>query len=180
VAHECVEGRSLHVPAEGNIVEIVRADGSPAPAGEQGDVLVTSLHNTATPLIRYRVGDEAIAPAETPCDCGRGLPLFGRVAGRTDDFIRTASGTLVSPSEAVAAVEPGANSVIDFQVVQRADARLEILVVQRDTATAASDRERIADILHRLVQPTERPHVKRVESIALTPGGKLRTLVRER
>src|SRR6185503_18889922 len=41
VAHECVEAGSMHVPAEGIVVEIVREDGSPAGPGETGDVLVT-------------------------------------------------------------------------------------------------------------------------------------------
>jgi phenylacetate-CoA ligase len=179
VAHECVEAGSLHVPAEGIVAEIVRADGSPAAPGEIGDVLITSLHNTATPLMRYRVGDRAVAPADAPCGCGRGLPVFGRVVGRAHDFLRTASGTLVSPAQAVEAVAPGANGVIDFQVVQRADGRLNVLVVHRDSPTAAADRERIVSTLERLVHPPERPTIERVDHIPLTPGGKLRTLVSE-
>jgi phenylacetate-CoA ligase len=179
VAHECVEGGSLHVPAEGIVAEIVRADGSPARPGEMGDVLITSLHNTATPLIRYRVGDQAV-PATGVCGCGRGLPLFGRVVGRTKDFLRTASGAVVSPAQAVEAAGLGASSVIDFQVVQGADDRLRIFVVQRDSPSAESDRDQIASSLNDLVRPPERPRIERVDHIALTPGGKLRTLVSER
>lgn len=180
VAHECVEGGSLHVPAEGIVTEIIRADGSPAGPGEMGDVLITSLHNTATPLIRYRVGDQAIAPAEGPCRCGRGLPVFGRVVGRTHDFLRTASGSLLSPAQAVEVAALGSTSVIDFQVVQAADDRLRIFVVQRDTPSADIDRQELADRFDRLVQPPDRPQIERVDHIALTPGGKLRTLVSER
>ncbi len=179
VAHECVEAGSLHVPAEGIVVEIVRDDGSPAAAGETGDVLVTLLHNTATPLIRYRVGDRAVAPSDRPCACGRGLPVFGRVAGRSRDFLRTAAGTLISPGEAVAAAAPGENSIIDFQVVQAKDRRLRIHVVQRDGDTAEADRDRLVATFERLVEPPERPSIERVDHIVLTPGGKLRTLVVE-
>ena len=177
VAHECVEGRSLHVPAEGVVAEIVRTDGSPAAPGEVGDVLVTSLHNTATPLIRYRIGDRAAAPDGAPCRCGRGLPVFGRVVGRSADLLRGASGAVITPADAVAAVAPGTNSIVDFQVAQAGDGRLSVLVVQRESADAAADRVRVAEVLQRLVQPPERPTVERVESIPLTPGGKLRTLV---
>lgn len=179
VAHECVEAGSLHVPAEGIVTEIVRPDGTPAAAGEVGDVLITSLHNTATPLIRYRIGDRAVAASEAPCACGRGLPVFGAVVGRTNDVLRTSSGTLVTPAQAVEAVAPGSNSVIDFQVVQGADARLAIRVVQRDSPTADSDRERLVAVFEGLVQPPARPTVERVDHIPLTPGGKLRTLVSE-
>jgi phenylacetate-CoA ligase len=179
VAHECVEAGSLHVPAEGIVAEIVRADGSPAAPGEIGDVLITSLHNTATPLIRYRVGDRARAPGDASCRCGRGLAVFGKVTGRTNDFLRTASGSLVSPAQAVEAVAPGTNTVIDFQVVQSASGALTIFVVQRDAPEAGADRERIVSTFERLVQPAERPRIERVDHIALTPGGKLRTLVAE-
>jgi phenylacetate-CoA ligase len=179
VAHECVEGGSLHVPAEGIVAEIVGPDGKPVAPGEIGDVLITSLHNTATPLIRYRVGDRAIAPLRLPCSCGRGLPLFGRVVGRTHDLLRTRSGVLLTPAQVVEAVNPGTDSLIDFQVVQDAEGRLRIFVVQRDSLTAESDRDRIATILERLVQPPERPRVERVDHIALTPGGKSRTLMAE-
>jgi phenylacetate-CoA ligase len=179
VAHECPEAGSLHVPAEGIVAEIVRPDGSPVAPGEMGEVLVTSLRNPATPLIRYRVGDRAIAPAGPDCGCGRGLPVFGTVAGRTRDFLRTATGELVGAHEAVEAVGPGTNSVIDFQVIQRGDRRLTILAVQRDVSSAEADRERIAEVFEELVGPPERPHVERVDSIALTPGGKLRTIVSE-
>ena len=179
VAHECVEGRTLHVPAEGIIVEIVRPGGSPAAPGEVGDVVITTLHNTATPLIRYRVGDRAIAPDDRPCACGRGLPVFGRVVGRANDVLLTVGGGLITPAQAVDAVSPGTNSIVDFQVVQHADAALHIRVVQRDQPSAAADRDKIALIFDQLVQPPTPAVVERVDHIPLTPGGKLRTLVRE-
>lgn len=180
VAHECVEERSLHVPAEGMIVEIVKPDGTPAGPGETGDVIISCLHNTATPLIRYRIGDRAVAPESAECACGRGLPVFGRVAGRTKDFLRKGGGGWLSPGEAVDAVAPGDNSVIDFQVVQKADRTLDIVVMQRDTPSADADRAAIVATLDRIVEPPQTPTIRRVDHIPLTPGGKLRTLVSER
>jgi phenylacetate-CoA ligase len=180
VAHECVEARSLHVPGEGLVVEVVRGDGSAAAPGEIGDVLLTTLHNTATPLIRYRVGDRAVAAADAPCACGRGLPVFGRVVGRHSDCLVTADGALVTPAQAVAAVAPGTNSIVDFQVVQDRDGRLRISVVQRDADSAAQDRRMITEVFDRLVRPSVTPVIERVSHIPLTPGGKLRTLVTTR
>jgi phenylacetate-CoA ligase len=177
VAHECLEGRSLHVPAEGLIAEIVRPDGTRAAPGETGEVLLTALRNHATPLIRYRVGDRAVAPASERCTCGRGLPVFGTVTGRSRDFLKTPSGTVIGPRQAADALAAVMDSVIDFQVVQDAQGRLNVSVVQRDTPQMESDREKTASIIQELVQPPERPVVERVEKIALTPGGKLRTFI---
>ena len=155
----------------------MRPDGSPAGPGEMGDVLVTSLRNTAMPLIRYRIGDMAFAPKSGLCSCGRGLPVFGTVVGRSGDFLRTAGGELVSPGQVVDAVGPTMESVIDLQVIQDTDARLRVLVVQRDSPPAETDRERIATALGGLMQAPEPPRVERVETIPVTPGGKVRTLV---
>lgn len=177
VAHECVEGRMLHVPSEGVLAEIVRADGSPAGPGETGEVLLTSLRNEATPFIRYRVGDTAVAPMSADCSCGRGLPLFGRVAGRTPDFLQRASGSLMSPAEAVEMVRPGHGSIVDFQIRQAVDRSVVVSVVQNDDNDAGADRARIARALTDVVEASA--SVERVDRIQLTPGGKLRTIIRE-
>jgi hypothetical protein len=42
VAHECVEARTLHVPAEGIVVEVARRRFMAAP-GETGDAVITTL-----------------------------------------------------------------------------------------------------------------------------------------
>ncbi len=178
VAHECPEAGALHVPAEGMIVEIVGHDGTPVAAGETGDVLVTTLRNRATPLIRYRIGDRAIAPTRLQCACGRGLPVFGTVAGRSRDVLRTANGGTVDPRQVVEAVRPGPDgSVLDIQVEQDPQSRLVARVMQRPSPRQEADRARIAAILHELVHPPEPPRVERVDQIPLTPGGKLRTIV---
>jgi len=179
IAHECVEGRSLHVPAEGIVVEVVRPDGSPAAPGETGDVLVTTLHNTATPLLRYRVGDRAVAPDGSPCVCGRGLPKFGRVTGRIGDVLRTAGGELLDPPQVARAAAIGDDSVVDFQVIQSADLGLRLRVVQRAAPTVEADRQRLATLLEDLVGPPRPIVVERLPSLPLTPGGKVRTVIAE-
>jgi phenylacetate-CoA ligase len=53
--------------------------------------VVTVLHNFATPLIRYDLGDLAeVGPA---CACGRGLPVLKRVLGRQRNLLRLPDGT---------------------------------------------------------------------------------------
>jgi phenylacetate-CoA ligase len=85
----------LHLNDDGFLFEVLRADGTPAPMGELGELVVTSLGLTTMPLIRYRTGDMA-ARLEGPCKCGRGLGLLTRVHGRTAHAIRRPSGALIT------------------------------------------------------------------------------------
>lgn len=177
IAHECAEGGRLHVPAEGIIAEIVRADGSAAAPGELGHVLVTSLRNPATPLIRYRVGDQAIAPEAGACRCGRGLPLFGIVAGRTRDVLVTSSGRRINPPELVEAARPAMDRIADFQVRQDREGRIRLIVVARHGMPADSGAHRLAAIVNDLAAPPEPPRIELVDQLDVTPGGKIRTVI---
>jgi phenylacetate-CoA ligase len=86
LALQCPEDeKRYHVMAETVLVEILDDQGRPCAPGEIGRVVVTSLHNYATPLIRYELGD--YAEAGLPCACGRGLPTIERVLGRTRNLL---------------------------------------------------------------------------------------------
>lgn len=80
LAHQCPEHDHYHVQSENVYLEVVNDAGVPCQVGEKGRVLITSLHNFATPLIRYEVGD--YAELGEPCPCGRGLPVITRIYGR--------------------------------------------------------------------------------------------------
>ncbi len=80
-----------HVCNETHIVELVGDDDQPVAHGEVGRVLVTDLHNLATPMIRYAIGDHAVAG--DPCGCGRGGPTLRRIMGRTRNMITKPDGT---------------------------------------------------------------------------------------
>lgn len=86
VAYECEKG-SLHVMSENLVLEVLAANGEPAPVGVPGDIVLTDLNNRAMPLIRYRVGD--IGVVGEPCACGRGFPVLEKVWGREYDFVQT-------------------------------------------------------------------------------------------
>jgi phenylacetate-CoA ligase len=88
ILYECERG-TLHLMAENLFVELL-----PAPTPSRPDacrLILTDLHNRATPLVRYDIGDHVV-PAP-PCACGRGLPAFSEVFGRAYDFIEAPDGT---------------------------------------------------------------------------------------
>ncbi|MEZ5710401.1 MAG: hypothetical protein R3E02_13540 [Blastomonas sp.] len=80
-----------HVMADSVLIELLRDDGSAAEPGEIGRVVVSDLVNFATPLIRYDIGDYAMAAGA--CPCRRGLPALHRIMGRERNLIRKPDGS---------------------------------------------------------------------------------------
>ncbi len=75
----------LHVMESAYYPEVINpANGQPAPMGE---LVLTTLVRTGSPLLRYRTGDLVQGRRET-CSCGRAdLALEGGILGRVDDMI---------------------------------------------------------------------------------------------
>jgi phenylacetate-CoA ligase len=87
VAFECPEQNGMHLWEDHFILEVVDPDtGRVLPEGEWGELVLTSLARTATPLIRYRTRDlTRILPG--PCACGRAHRRIDRIRGRSDDML---------------------------------------------------------------------------------------------
>ena len=128
LASQCRAGR-LHLNSDWAILESVDEHGQPAPDGELGaTTLLTHLANRVQPLIRYDLGDRIALHAER-CTCGSPLPLID-VHGRRDDTLHLVSKgrrVIVLPLAVCTVLEDEAG-LVDFQVVQRGPAELEILV----------------------------------------------------
>ena len=93
VASICPAGKRFHIHTEHCLVEIVDEDGKQCPPGQLGRIRVTTLSNTAMPLIRYDTDDLAVS-LDGPCPCGRTLPLFGEIRGRYRRFAALPEGVL--------------------------------------------------------------------------------------
>ena len=87
VAGECHARRGLHINEDHFIVEVIDPKTlDPAAAGEEGELVFTTITKEGFPLIRYRTGDiTSVDPS--PCPCGRTFVRMARVTGRTDDLI---------------------------------------------------------------------------------------------
>ena len=98
VAFECSERNGLHVSEDHFIMEVVdRKTLKPLPAGEEGELVFTTITKQGFPLLRYRTGDIS-AVIEGDCPCGRKLARMRRVSGRIDDMI-IVDGVNVLPSQ---------------------------------------------------------------------------------
>jgi phenylacetate-CoA ligase len=88
VAAECVAARDgLHVQEDHFLAEVVDPHtGAPLPAGEEGELVFTTLTKEAMPLIRYRTRDIGRLDPE-PCVCGRTTARLHGLGGRLDDML---------------------------------------------------------------------------------------------
>ena len=84
---ECHVQKGIHIWADMFLTEVLDPKTGEAVAdGETGELVFTTLHKYALPLIRYRIGDLSIMNSE-PCECGRTHPRIMRILGRTDDML---------------------------------------------------------------------------------------------
>lgn len=90
VSYECpARAGVLHVIEESYLAEIVDPrSGRAVGAGAEGELVLTTLGRTGSPLLRYRTGDLVRARADGGrCECGTwDLALPGGILGRTDDM----------------------------------------------------------------------------------------------
>ena len=98
VAVECSEHNGLHVWEDHFIVETIDPDtGEVLPAGEEGEIVFTTLTKTGLPMLRYRTRDLSKIETEK-CECGRTHARMMRVHGRSDDML-IVRGVNVFPSQ---------------------------------------------------------------------------------
>jgi phenylacetate-CoA ligase len=84
---DCYRHEGIHYWADYFILEILDpATLEPAPIGDIGEMVLTTLCKEAAPLIRYRTRD-LTRLIDHPCSCGNILPMHDRILGRSDDMI---------------------------------------------------------------------------------------------
>jgi phenylacetate-CoA ligase len=88
LSFECWENPGfLHLNEAEFICEVVDSMGAPVPDGQRGELVVTNLGRTASPVIRYRTGDIVVKRSEA-CICGRtSARLEGGILTRADDMV---------------------------------------------------------------------------------------------
>lgn len=163
VAGECTAG-SLHIYADHVHIEILNGH-TPARPGEFGDVVVTSLRNTAMPLVRYRVGDRARLLQER-CDCGLPHPVIADLQARTEDIFCGADGHPHHVSEMAEGLgrffaDPASDGVRQIQFGQHDSINWDAQVDACETLRIAIDgeqaRKTIEDRLVAVVRKTFGP-----------------------
>ncbi|MBL1149820.1 MAG: phenylacetate--CoA ligase family protein [Armatimonadetes bacterium] len=168
-AADCPSGQGYHLHEENVFVELLDESNSGAPPGVPARVVVTSLHNYATPVIRYELGDLA-EYAEGACPCGRGLRRISTFHGRQISRFLLENGRVCIATPIVIALQDTPD-VRAAQIRQKSYDDFEILVMGRTDFTA----EETGDLQRRfdtLLQRPARLTYQFVERIPPLPNGK--------
>lgn len=124
VAMACEYGE-FHAVDENVIIHITDDDGNELPEGEEGNLLITSLNNTAMPFIKYVSGDRASKKKNVICACGRCGDVIKIGSGRVADYIQLDDNRILSSCIfylAVARINVILSNVItQFQVIAQSN-----------------------------------------------------------
>ena len=128
----------------------------PVAPGETGEIVFTTLARQASPVVRWRTRD-LVRLADDPygCACGRrGLPLIGRIIGRSDDMLKV-RGSMVFPSQiedCIASLDATVNEAWQIYI-DREDRILEEVVVAVERRTDATQHaDDVRDALERTIR----------------------------
>jgi phenylacetate-CoA ligase len=174
ISQECVAGRSLHINTEGVYLEII-ADGRPAKEGETGEVIVTDLHNTTMPFLRYQLGDVA-AVSSRECGCGSGLPIMHSITGRVGDLVVLPNGVMVPGFWFPARLVKYAPGVDQLQVIQEEPTRFTIKYVP-GVDFSANDMTKMKEMFKTLFGKEARAEWVVVDDIPRDRSGKTRVCI---
>ena len=130
ISVECLQAPGfLHVNEREFIAEVVDPDTAvPVADGARGELVVTNLGRTASPVIRYRTRDLVVRTRKR-CACGRTLArLAGGVAARADDMVNV-RGVNVYPA-AVESVLRAVDPVVEYRCTLQAAGSLRGIAVE--------------------------------------------------
>lgn len=174
LAIECPNSGLYHVMSETVLLEVLGPNDEPCGEGQIGEVVVTVLHNFASPLIRYRMGDHAeVGPA---CACGRGLPTLRRIRGRSRHLVCLPDGTRHWPLVGFYEYRDVA-PIRQYQVIQHDLQHVELRLVSDRPLTNDEELQLRAIVQKRLQHPFDVRIVYFDERIPIPPSGKFEDFI---
>ena len=176
VGWQCERRDGYHFNVGSVFVEIVDDDGRPVCPGEIGRVVITTLDNPAMPLVRYAIGDLAVAGDGTPCPCGRPEPILPRIIGRTVDMFQFRSGPR-SPWALISRMRE-IDSLMRFQLAQTDSDTVEVRF--RAVDNGCVDRKKLHALARSELGDGIRLELRETIDFQRLPSGKFATALRLR
>ncbi|MCW2544029.1 MAG: hypothetical protein JWM40_1581, partial [Frankiales bacterium] len=117
IGYECQAQSGLHVNDDTAVLEIVdRETAQPLPDGSAGNIVVTSLHRSVPPIIRYDLKDLMRRQGRAKCECGARTTKLSGFLGRSDEMVKLRA-TSVYPRAAQDTVQGDFRSTGEFLCV---------------------------------------------------------------
>ncbi len=133
IAYECPCG-NMHIMENNVYVEIIKD--RRCVLNEMGEICITSLTNSAMPLIRYLIGDIGKLK-RFHCECGNKAPILEHIYGRNSQWIINESNNKITPYIIVGVfnhINRVFNEVIiQYQVIQNSYTSFLIKLFLEDT-----------------------------------------------
>jgi putative adenylate-forming enzyme len=123
IAISCKNG-NLHINEDLVAVQLLNFDGTPTKPGEPSHkMIVTDLHKTSQPIIRYELND-IITVSQKPCGCGSHFRVIEKIEGRSDDLFwgkrkGTEENQFIFPDYIRRAIITASDKVEDYQAIQK-------------------------------------------------------------
>ena len=128
IAWECKKHTGYHINSDSVIIEFLKEDGTKAKAGEEGEIVITSLNSYTMPFIRYKLGDIGV-PSDEQCPCGRTFPLMKIISGRVNDHIILPDGRKISPYTIMSTMD-GITEIKKYQILQEKENKIKLSIFQ--------------------------------------------------
>ena len=159
----------LHVIESSYVAEIIDPEsGRAMEPGASGELVLTNLGRTGSPLLRYRTGDVVQAALQSPCACGTfDMALDGGILGRTDDML-VVRGVNVYPS-AIEQLVRSSGAVAEYRVEIHTDRALPEIKIQVEPAPDCPNEAGLAERLETAMRTAFNLRV----SVSLVPSGSL-------
>jgi len=145
VSYECPERRGvLHVMEAAYYPEVIDPNTLRAvEQGESGELVLTNLGRTGSPLLRYRTGDIVRRASDVHCRCGSyELALEGGILARNDDMV-VVRGVNLYPS-AIEEILRSCGGVAEFRVETYTDRALTEMSIQVEPEAGHEDPDALA------------------------------------
>ena len=129
VSVECSEHNGLHIWEDHFLIETVDPKtGEVLPAGEEGELVFTTLTKMGLPILRFRTRD--ISVIETgQCACGRSHSRMMRIRGRSDDMM-IIRGVNVFPSQIEYVIMGFPELAAQYQIILDRPDALDVFMIK--------------------------------------------------
>ncbi|MBG42466.1 MAG: AMP-binding protein [Aequorivita sp.] len=156
-------------------VEILDEADKPLPMGEEGRIVITSLHNKAHPFIRYEIGDYGALSEESTFK----KPILKKLTGRTNDFATLPSGKKAAGMTfyvITKKIMEESGNIQEFKVIQTKIDTFEINYVSKEELTKEK-KQSISETIEQFLEPGLTFNFHRKAQLDRSASGKLKQFV---